>query len=184
MTFAHHDWSTGAGFSTKAVTLTPLAAAARLSLRLAPRHGEAFAAATQIDLPRRIGARASLQGLDILCLGPDEWQLRGNRAAADAFMQTCADAYGAAPHSLVDISAREQAIRIEGPQSPSLMMMGMVRNIADIAVGEGRRINFDGVTCVLRRDGATDFTLEIWNSFLPHVLHLLETGSRELAASA
>jgi len=184
MTYAHHDWSTGAVFSTSAATVTPLPTGGRLSLRVASRHMAAFVAATGIQLPARIGQRISDEGIDILCLGPDEWQIRATSEVAATLVRTCAAAYHNAPHSLVDITYREVAFRIQGPQSADLLMMGMVRNVADIVAGTGRRINFDGVTIVLRRDGETDFTLEIWNSFVPHVLHLLETGCRELAASA
>ena len=95
------------------------------------------------------------------------------RAKADAAVH---------PHSLVDISAREVTLTIEGPKAAELLTLGCPRDIATIAPGEGRRTLFDGATVVLWRDAADRFRMDIWNSFAPHVAQLLQTGCKELAA--
>ena len=60
--------------------------------------------------------------------------------------------------------------------------MGCPADVAGFDVGTGARTIFDGVQVVLYRDGLDRFTMEVWRSFLPHVLGLLNIGNRELAA--
>ena len=53
-----------------------------------------------------------------------------------------------------------------------------------IAPGTGCRTVFDEAQVILWRDGPEAFRLDVWRSFLPHVVALLETGMRELRAEA
>ncbi|WP_420328481.1 sarcosine oxidase subunit gamma [Mameliella sp.] len=163
------------------VSLT--APCARMSLRargdLAPLN-----TVLGLTLPVRIGQRAQAGDFQALCLGPDEWMLQAPETLAPGIQAACDDVYGVLPHSLVDVSGREVTFALDGPRAVDLLTLGMPRNPDSIAVGEGRRINFDGVTVVLWRDGETAFRMDVWHSFAPHLLHLLETGVRELAAEA
>lgn len=57
-----------------------------------------------------------------------------------------------------------------------------LRARSDLApLGEGRCTNLKGVTVILWRDGEDRFRLDVWHSFAAYLLHLLETGCRELA---
>lgn len=154
---------------------------ARLSLRargdLAPLD-----AALGLTLPARIGRRASAGELQALCLGPDEWMLHAPEALLDGLKAACDGVYATLPHSLVEVSAREVTFTIDGPRAAELLTLGCPRDIASIAVGEGRRTVFDGASVILWRDGESSFRMDVWNSFAPHVFHLLDTGCRELAA--
>lgn len=165
------------------VRVARAAPCARLSLRargdLAPLD-----AALGLTLPTRIGRRARAGALETLCLGPDEWMLHAPEAIADGLRSACAEVYETRPHSLVDVSGREVTLVIEGARAEDLLTLGMPRDPDSIGVGEGRRTLVDGVTVILWRDAADRFRLDVWHSFAPHLLYLLEIGSRELAAEA
>lgn len=133
-------------------------------------------------LPRRIGQCAGSDGVQAICLGPDEWTILTSDAAL--LIAACADIYADHPHSLTDISGREVTLLIDGPRAVDLLTLGCPRDIESIPVGEGRRTICDGVTVVLWRDAPDVFRMDIWHSFAPHLLHLFRTGCAELAAEA
>ncbi len=166
---------------SKAARVSILAAQARFSLRargdLAPLN-----AALGLSLPDRIGTRAASGEIEVLRLGPDEWTIVAPTAEINRLIAACAGVYADLPHSLVDISGREVTLLIEGPQAAELLTLGCARDIETIGIGEGRRTIFDGVTVVLWRDAENRFRMDIWNSFVSHLGHLLETGCKELAA--
>lgn len=168
---------------TAAARVALAAPCARLSLRargnLAPLE-----AALGLTLPVKIGRRTGAGGVEALCLGPDEWMLHAPEAMVPGIAASCAAVYPNLPHSLVDVSAREVTLVIEGARALELLTIGMPRDPESIALGEGRRTNFDGVTVILWRDDETRFRMDVWHSFSVHLLHLLETGCRELAAEA
>ncbi|MGV1987791.1 sarcosine oxidase subunit gamma [Agrobacterium sp. 22-221-1] len=166
---------------SKAARVNILPAQGRLSLRvrgdLAPLN-----AALGLTLPDRIGLRGASGDIEVLRLGPDEWTVLAPVSAVEGLIAACAGVYAGHPHSLVDISGREVTLLIEGPQAAELLTLGCARDIDTIAVGEGRRTIFDGVSVVLWRDAENRFRMDIWNSFVSHLGHLLETGCKELAA--
>ena len=161
----------------------------RLSLR-ARGNLAALDEALHLVLPVRIGQRASQPSdefsaggiAEAICLGPDEWKLHVPNPLLARIIARCANVYEAHPHSLVDISGREVTLEIEGPRAAELLTIGCPRDIHAMPVGEGRRTVFDGVMVVIWREASDRFRMDIWNSFAPHLLALLETGSRELAA--
>ena len=132
-----------------------------------------------VALPRKIGQTVK-GAVELACLGPDEWLV----LAADPapIVDACAGVYARLPHSLVEITAREVSFVIEGPRAAELMTIGCARDIDAIPVGSARRTLFDGATVILWRDAETRFRIDVWNSFAPHLLHLLQVGARELAA--
>ena len=163
------------------VCISRAAAVARFSLRargdLAP-----IEAALGMALPARIGAGAQKGARTALRLGPDEWVVQTAPDDAGAVVAALDAIYDNAPHSFVDVSGREITLVIEGPQAMDLLCVGMARDPQDIATGDARRLNFDGVTVVLWRDGPYRVRMDVWHSFVPHVLGLLETAMREFAA--
>ncbi|MBY6004161.1 sarcosine oxidase subunit gamma [Salipiger bermudensis] len=164
-----------------AARVSAAVACTRLSLRargdLAP-----FEAALGLSLDGQIGSRSSSGVLEAMRLGPDEWILHGSKDAAASAVTELAGLYANHPHSLVDVSGREVSFVIEGPRAAELLTIGCPRNIETILPGSGRRTSFDGVTVVLWRDAETSFRMDVWNSFASHLLDLLATGCRELAA--
>jgi sarcosine oxidase subunit gamma len=164
------------------VTLTVDDSSARFSLRIAPADLAAASRAFGLALPTRIGDRATAGGRQALCLGPDEWVLHAPRSEREAIAAAFFDLSDGVPHSLVDVSDRERTIRLTGPKAADIIAIGCPIDLGRLAPGRGTRTVFDGVTVVLRRDGAEDFTLDAWRSFAPHVWEMLTLANRELAA--
>ncbi|TQS70820.1 sarcosine oxidase subunit gamma [Rhodobacteraceae bacterium] len=166
---------------TSAVRVSKAADVSRLVLRTRGALGP-LNDALGVSLPQKIGNRDRTEGLEALCLGPDEWVLVGTPDGAAGILSRCGDVYESHPHSIVDISGRELTLEISGPKASTLLTMGCARDIDQIAPGTGRRTLFDGVTVVLWRDAPDRFRMDIWHSFVPHLMHLLDTGCKELAA--
>lgn len=167
-------------FDASPVLVEGLAPALRLSLRVKPVHRETLGQALGLDLPTRVGARAAANGAEALCLGPDEWLItapEGTDLAAPARA-----VYADAPHSLVDISDRDITLRLTGPAVLDLLATCCPRNVGAMPVGGAARTVFDSATGVLWRDGAADFRLDVWRSFVPHVRALLAQAQAEIAA--
>ncbi|MFC3168885.1 sarcosine oxidase subunit gamma [Paracoccus fontiphilus] len=167
-------------FDASPVVVEDLAPALRLSLRVKPAHRETLGRALGLDLPTRVGSRAAANGAEALCLGPDEWLIvapEGTDLASPARA-----AYADAPHSLVDISDREITLRLSGPAVLDLLAACCPRNIAAMPVGAAARTVFDSATVILWRDGPTDFRMDVWRSFAPHVRSLLTQVRTEIAA--
>lgn len=157
-------------------------AGGRLSLRARGDLGP-LGAALGVALPTRIGETAGTD-IRLACLGPDDWIITAPAGEVARLQSACAAIYADHPHSLVDISGREVSFAVAGPRAAELLTLGCPRDIDSIAIGEARRTVMDGVTVVLWRDGENSFRIDVWNSFAPWLLHLLETGCRELAAEA
>lgn len=162
------------------VQIEELPADARFSLRVRPDHRAALAQALGLDLPTRIGDRAATHGREALCLGPDEWLILAPEAAP--LIDDAASVYARAPHSLTEISDREITLRLTGPQVLDLLATGCPRDIAALADGRGCRTVFDSATVTLWRDGPSDFRIDIWRSFAPHVRNLIGQAETELKA--
>lgn len=177
-----HAFTPGPLATSSAASVTLLAPVGRFSLRLSETDAPALSRAIGADLPGRIGGRTRVGTTDVLCLGPDEWLILVAEADAPRLTEACARLYAEVPHSLTDISDREVSVLIEGPKAAELLTLGCPRDIDRLKEGEGRRTLMDGATVVLWRDGAQNFRLDVWRSFAPHVIALLETGCAELAA--
>ncbi|MEZ5685443.1 MAG: sarcosine oxidase subunit gamma [Paracoccaceae bacterium] len=181
MTASVSSVTPGVLVETSAARVVEAPAVGRLSLRargeLAP-----FDAAFGAALPARIGQRATSGAAEAIRLGPDEWTIIAPADQLAAIIAAFAGIYAAHPHSLVDVSGREVTYAIDGLRAADLLTLGMARDVASIPSGEGRRTVFDGVTVTLWRDGDARFRMDVWNSFAVHVLSLLVTGCRELAA--
>lgn len=164
------------------VTIRILPAVARFSLRIAPADLGVASEAFGVALPARIGEIAASGSRRALCLGPDEWLLHADEAEGPAIEAAFAARYVETPHSLVSTSDREIGIVLEGAEAATLLSTGCPIDLEHLAPGTGKRTLFDSVGVVLIREAGDRFTLEAWRSFMPHVLGLLETANREIAA--
>ena len=147
----------------------------RWSLRVAPADAAAMGTVLGVELPLRIGAVGSEGPRRALCLGPDDWLL---------IAPELPDLSVAPLHALTRIADREQTVTVTGPGAAALVAIGCPRDMRRIAPGTGCRTVFDEAQVILWRDGPEAFRLDVWRSFLPHVVALLETGMRELRAEA
>ncbi|SOC28553.1 sarcosine oxidase subunit gamma [Thalassospira xiamenensis] len=179
---AHIDLSkAGILAESSAVRVALLPPVARFSLRAATPEQKALSKALGAPLPAKIGQCGRKGDIEIICLGPDEWTIIAPEDQAGTINDACAAIYAKTPHSLTEISDREVTVRITGPKASDLITIGCPRDLDQLPTGEARRTVFDGVTTVLWRDGEQNYRLDLWRSFAPHVIALLETGCAELA---
>ncbi|TCT44914.1 sarcosine oxidase subunit gamma [Martelella mediterranea] len=157
---------------------------ARLNLRARAAAVAPLCDALGLELSDRIGKRSRADTREALCLGPDEWLILTREDDAASAISACAAIYDRHPHSLVDISGREITVEISGEKATDLLTLGCPRDPETIAIGEGRRTVFDGVSVVIRREEANRFAMDMWHSFAPFALSLLATGAAEIAAEA
>lgn len=170
------------GKSSGPVALAILPDAAKFSLRVAAGDGNAASGAFGAALPLRIGASAVVGLRTALCLGPDEWTLYTDMDDAPALQAAFASLYAEAPHSLTDISDREVSVAITGPLAAELLSTGCPRDVEAVPVGSGTRTIFDTVQIVLTRQTDTEYRIEVWRSYFPHVWALLNKANRELGS--
>lgn len=177
-TLAAHE----AAFST--VLLASTGAASRFVLRggdaLAPALAEICALPPQINRASQDGGVAALK------LGPDEYLLvadegRADEASTAALAGRIEQALGAVPHSLVDVSHRQTGILVSGRFAADILSCFCPLDLALEAfpVGMATRTIFEKCEIVLWRREAETFHVEVWRSFAPYVLSLLETARRE-----
>lgn len=155
---------------------------ARFSLRGGLRYVPVLSDTFGVSLPLRIGACACAGNREALCLGPDEWVLLAPEDDCVTIESDFEAIYETAPHSLTDISDRDVTIEISGAEAETLITVGCPINLDSIPVGEGKRTIFNGIQIVLYKDSQKDFRIDVWRSFLPHVLGLLSKANAEFSA--
>jgi sarcosine oxidase, subunit gamma len=166
--------------SDQSVSIELVGEKSRFSLRLRERDIEAFSQASGISLSSEIGMTERVDDVEVLRLGPDEWLLVTVPEQGAAVIEKCAR-FTAAPYSLVDVSHRNVALRISGEGAAALINMGCPLDLAPGAfpVGKCTRTVFERAEIILSRTGEADFHIELWRSFAPYLLSLLERGRQD-----
>ncbi|MEJ1936183.1 sarcosine oxidase subunit gamma family protein, partial [Nostoc sp. NIES-2111] len=115
-------------------------------------------------------------------IGPDEWLLVAPGADAAALFASI-EAATSEPHSLVDVSHRQTAILVEGPRCADTLNAAVPLDLSAEAfpAGMATRTIFEKAEIVLWRSGPQAFRIEVWRSFSPYVLGLLEEVRQENA---
>jgi sarcosine oxidase subunit gamma len=158
----------------------PLPPAARSILRGGPRVRHAAEGALQLAVPAA-ACRAAAQGDSAaLWLGPDEWLLISGEHTADETGAALRAALAGLPHSLVDVSHRQVALEVSGPDAPRLLAAGCPLDLDASAfpVGMCTRTMLAKAEIVLWRTGAKVFRIEVWRSFAPYVSAFLSEAAR------
>ncbi len=155
--------------------LEVLPPATRFVLRGAAAVSAAAQAAFGVPLPAH-ACRAQMQGeRAALWLGPDEWLLLAPAAEDAAVAASLAAALVSLPHSLVDVSHRQCALRLRGSQAATLLAAGcpLDLDVRAFPVGMCTRTMLAKAEVVLWRTGAEVFRLEVWRSFAAYVAQFL-----------
>jgi sarcosine oxidase subunit gamma len=148
-------------------------------------HGDARARAAAapiwgVDCAEE-ACRARLQGTRAsLWLGPDEYLLIGADAEArDATVASLENALGQVPHALVDISHRQFALEVSGPDAAAILSGACPLDLdrGEFPAGMCTRTVLAKADIVLWRTRDDAFHLEVWRSFSGYVSGLL----REIA---
>src|SRR5882757_876082 len=115
-----------------------------------------------------------------LWLGPDEWLLMAPDAPPSGFAAALAAALERLPHSLVDVSHRQSALAVSGPQAATLLAAGCPLDLDESAfpVGMCTRTVLAKAEVVLWRTEPQVFHLEVWRSFVAYVSQSLGEATR------
>ncbi len=168
------------------LSVTPMGAAARFSLRLPYNQAEKLvkAGGMHLDMPintcKLAGERMSAR------LGPDEWLLIGPEADNVSLGREVAGGLAGSFFSLVDIGHRNVAIQIDGPHAAEIINGGCALDLDDAHFpgGSATRTLFGKAEIVLiRANVERTYRVECWRSFAPYVYGLLKDVAREFASA-
>lgn len=168
----------GLDISAPPLVLTPLPAVTRLLFQGDALATDAVGAALGLPLPREACRANCISGTAALWLGPDEWLLVTDIAAA-----TLGQALTGHTHALVDVTHRQAALCVQGPFAIMALNAGCPLDLdaAAFPVGACTRTLFGKAEIVLWRAGPDAFHVEAARSFIPYVVALLREASRGLA---
>jgi sarcosine oxidase subunit gamma len=161
----------------------PLPPAARWILRGGPEVRAAAEGALGLAVPD-IACRAAAKGESAaLWLGPDEWLLISAGHRADETAAALRAALAQLAHSLVDVSHRQVALEVSGPDAPLLLAAGCPLDLDAGAFPAGMctRTMLAKAEIVLWRTSAGAFRIEVWRSFAPYVGAFLAEAARGLS---
>jgi sarcosine oxidase subunit gamma len=163
------------------VSITHLPPATRLSIRGGERAVGIIGVAAGLAFPQEPCRAATAGPMAALWLGPDEWLLIAEAEVGILLVPAIADALGAEPASVVDISERQVAIEVRGPEAADILNAFNALDLdpAAFPVGMCTRTLFGKAEIVLWRTAAHAFRVEVWRSFAPYVLGCLDEARRE-----
>jgi sarcosine oxidase subunit gamma len=127
--------------------------------------------------------RASQAGVRAaLWLGPDEYLLLAPDAETRALALALEQALDGAPHSLVDVSHRQTALEVSGPQAAHILNSGcpLDLDLAAFPVGMCTRTALAKAEIVLWRTAPDLFRIEVWRSFTDYVARFLDEAVRDV----
>lgn len=165
--------------------LQTLPPAARFILQGGPAARAAAGAAFGLALPED-SCRASESGnRAALWLGPDEQLLIGPVEDAETIATDIETALKGIAHSLVDVSQRQIAMKVAGPQASQILNSGCPLDLEPTAFPSGMctRTLFGKSDVVIWRKGEAEFHLEVWRSFADYVSALLMEAARDFIVS-
>ena len=146
---------------------------ARISLRCGPGPVAALGAAFGFAMPAALLTAMAGMARAALRLGPDEWLLLAEDAPAAVLLPVLQAALEGAPASLVDVSDRQVAVDVEGPQALALLAEGCPLDLALLPEGGCTRTVFGKAEVVLWRRAEDWFRLEVARSYAPYLRALL-----------
>lgn len=117
-----------------------------------------------------------------LRLGPDEWQLLGRVEESEAIVREVEAALGGMHHSLVDVSHRQVAFAVSGPESANVVSAGCPLDLAAHVFAQGhatRTLLGRAEIILIRPDATASFEIECGRSFAGYVRDFLREAARE-----
>jgi sarcosine oxidase subunit gamma len=161
-------------------TLAPLPPAARYILRGGAPVRAAAEKAAAVGIPAEACRAIAQEDRAALWLGPDEWLLIAPAAQGGALAGRLATALAGLPHSLVDVSHRQGAAELRGPQAATLLAAGCPLDLDASAfpVGMCTRTVLAKAEVVLWRTASEVFRIEVARSFVAYVSEFLAEAER------
>jgi sarcosine oxidase subunit gamma len=159
-----------------------LPAASRFVLRGGPSVMAAAGAAIGLNL-QTVACRSTSQGeRAALWQGPDEQLLLTSVSDGEPMGRSLREALDALPHSLVDVSHRQIALEVHGPQATDVLNAGCALDlhISAFPVGMCTRTVLGKCDIVLWRRGVETFHIEVWRSFADYASRFLAEAGETL----
>lgn len=163
--------------------LEPLPPLSRFSLRMAANAQGPGLASLNLVAPTQSCKAAQSAGGAALWLGPGEWlvlaETQNTAKAAEALHNDLAGL----DYALVDVSHRQTAIRVSGPQATTWLnaVCPLDLDLSAFPVGMCTRTIFAKAQIVLWRVEEQTFHVELWRSFVPYVWDMLSIIMAETA---
>jgi sarcosine oxidase, subunit gamma len=156
--------------------------AARFVLRGSPAVMAAARPVLGLNISDIACRSASAGGRTALWLGPDEQLLLAPPADGAGLARQLGEALSALPHSLVDVSHRQIALEVSGPQAQNVLNAGcpLDLHLESFPVGACTRTVLGKCDIVLWRTGATTFHVEVWRSFADYASRFLAEAGETL----
>ena len=148
-------------------SLRVLPAMARFSLRVRVT-ADAPAAIAGFRLDQPINRCVTREGRTSVRLGPDEWLILAPEADAELIQEEVETSLHNTAHALVDISHRNVAFEIAGPEAAAALNAGCPLDLHDVAfpAGSATRTLLGKTEIVLiRPTAAPTYHIECWRSF-------------------
>ena len=164
--------------------LTPLKPATRLSFFGGPEAQAAAFGAWGAEFSQA-ACRAHVNGpRATLWLGPGEYLLLDSSTAGPSSASLFAlleSSIGGLPHALVDVSHRQFALEISGPQAPTILSGAcpLDLDLATFPIGMCTRTVLAKADIVLWRTREDAFHVEVWRSFAGYVGGVLKEIASE-----
>lgn len=163
------------------VAMTALATERRFNLRTRTNSLAAVSEAFAIALPDRMGDTSNNDGRCAICVGPDEWLISVAMEEGGAICKSADDVAVRVPLSLVEITDRECALRLDGPKAAYILKAACPIDVAAMQVGSAKRTLFDQADVLILRESEAAFRIQMLRSWAVHVCSLLAIVSREVA---
>jgi len=115
-----------------------------------------------------------------LWLGPDEYLLFAPTGDAGKIAVELTTALAGIPHSLVEVSQRQVAWRLSGPDASAILNNGCPLDLDPAAFPPGMctRTLLGKAQIVLWRQAAEEYHLDVWRSYSDYVRELLLDAAR------
>jgi sarcosine oxidase subunit gamma len=163
-----------------AATVASCACATRFILRGGAEVAGLVAAAFGASPPLEPLRSATVGERSALWMSPDEWLLIAEDVAPTLGAALEA-ALASAPHALIDVSHRQDALDVSGPGAARLLNAGVPLDLdlPAFPVGMATRTLLTKAEIVLWRRGADLFRIEFSRSFGPYVVAILAQAASD-----
>ncbi|MFF4961674.1 sarcosine oxidase subunit gamma [Streptomyces sp. NPDC001222] len=161
----------------RGVTLTERPFVTMVNLRVDPASDGAGRIEKTLGapLPRQCGRTTASASHTLFWLGPDEWLVLSQADGATVAAEL-REALGAAPGSVVDVSAHRTTLELSGPAARQVLEKGCPLDLHPRAFGPGREVSTTvGPVAVLlwQTDDAPTYRLFPRSSFADHLARWL-----------
>ncbi|OYZ94072.1 MAG: hypothetical protein B7Y01_01080 [Xanthobacter sp. 17-67-6] len=168
--------------STRATKVTPLAPAARFSLRIWHAESQPAGSLAGFDFSGAINTCSGTAERFAARLGPDEWLIVAPESEGAQVRADLEQGLAGRFFSLVDVGSRNCGIRVLGPHARDVLNAGIALDLADSAFPAGsatRTLLGKADVVVVRATQEESFQVECWRSFAPYVHSFLNEVAQE-----